>query len=229
MYNQGLFTYRNITALVMPRTTNTVKWKKLIQSDDTNPTDTGVSNWKSIEDIEGSGLKWSKNGNQRHGKFFGLTRYNWESRRVNRTVVAIRTVGFDEDQLAAELLKNRPISKSIYSHFKGVPCVACGSTKSLVVDHKNDLYNDSRVHRIETQTIDDFQSLCNACNLAKRAYCSKTKKTGVRQAAPHMCKMMGGQDFIEGDSTFDPTGLGLRGTFWYDVVAYFNRCKISKQ
>ena len=214
MYNQGLFTYRNITALVMPRTTNTVKWKKLIQSDDTNPTDTG---------------KWSKNGNQRHGKFFGLTRYNWESRRVNRTVVAIRTVGFDEDQLAAELLKNRPISKSIYSHFKGVPCVACGSTKSLVVDHKNDLYNDSRVHSIETQTIDDFQSLCNACNLAKRAYCSKTKKTGVRQAAPHMCKMMGGQDFIEGDSTFDPTGLGLRGTFWYDVVAYFNRCKISKQ
>ena len=103
--------------------------------------------------------------------------------------------------------------------------MACGSTKSLVVDHKNDLYNDPRVHSVETQKIDDFQSLCNACNLAKRADCSKTKKTGVRQAAPHMCKMMGGPDFIEGDSTFDPNGLGLRGTFWYDVAAYFEYCR----
>ena len=33
----------------MPRVTNATKWKTLVQSDDTNPTETGVSNWKTVE------------------------------------------------------------------------------------------------------------------------------------------------------------------------------------
>jgi hypothetical protein len=58
-------------------------------------------------------LNWSKNGNQRHGKFFGLTRYIWESEREKRKVVKIRTVGFDPDIEKAKLLKNRPIAPRI--------------------------------------------------------------------------------------------------------------------
>lgn len=225
-YFRSFHTARYLAFQMTRRITRQEKWEALVANDESNPKETGVSSWKTIQEITDVGLPWGKNGNQRHGKFFGLTKYMWEAQRVKRSVVAIRTTGFDKNVEEANLLKNRPIAKRIYQHFKGVPCVACGSTKSLVVDHKNDLYNDPRVHDPKTQEIDDFQSLCNACNLAKRADCSKTKKNGVRQPAPHMCKMMGGPDFIEGDETFDPNGLGLKGTFWYDVEAYFNYCRV---
>ena len=33
---------------------------------------------------------------------------------------------------------------------------------------------------MKTQTIDDFQPLCNGCNLIKRAYNVKMRKTGKR-------------------------------------------------
>ena len=54
----------------------------------------------------------------------------------------------------------------------------------------------------------------------------KRKKMGFGNRLRIGCKMMGGPDFIEGDETFDPNGLGLKGTFWYDVEAYFNYCRI---
>ena len=203
----------------MPRKNNTLtKWKALAPESE----ETGVSEWKTIEQIKSIGLNWSKNGNQRHGKFFGLTLYIWESEREKRKVVKIRTIGFDPDIEKAKLLKHRPIAPRIYQHFKGLSCIACGSNESMVVDHKNDLYNDSRVHSVNTQLITDFQPLCNNCNLKKRADCRKTKEQNKRQPAPFQCLQMGGSAFIEGDETFDSEGLGLKGTYWYDVQAYYD-------
>ena len=212
----------------MPRKSrNQIKWEQLAPECIEN----GVSDWKTVDQIKAAGLNWSKNGNQRHGKFFGLTKYNWESEKLKTKVIRIRTTGFDENVLAAKLLKNRPISERIRAHFRNVPCVACGSTKSLVVDHKNDLYNEPRVMCAETQQISDFQSLCNACNLKKRADCSKTKKDRKRQPAPHGFIQMGGLEFIEGDETFDdsPEGLGLKGTYWYDVEKYYSVCRSRRE
>jgi 5-methylcytosine-specific restriction endonuclease McrA len=206
----------------MPRVSkNLQRWTELAPESKRK----GKSNWYTTEQIVSSGLPWTKNGNQRHGKFFGLTSYIWEKELNKRKVIKIRTVGFDPDQEAAILLKNRPIAKRIYEHFKGQCCIACGSNKEMIVDHKNDLYNDQRVHNKETQLISDFQPLCNNCNLKKRADCNKTKKLKKRQPAPFQCIKMGGSEFIEGDETFDPEGLGLRGTYWYDVQAYYNAHK----
>lgn len=197
------------------------KWAKLSPE----CIETGVSNWKSIDEVKNAGLNWSKNGNQRHGKFFGLRQYLWEAKREKNRVIAIRTVGFDLDVESANLLHSRPISKKIREHFKGKCCVACGSRKSMVIDHKNDLYNDPRVHNINTQLISDFQPLCNACNLKKRADCRKTKEQGKRQPAPFQLLQVGCPAFIEGDEIFDENGLGMKGTYWYDVQAYNNFCK----
>ena len=206
----------------MPRfPKNLIRWNALAPESKT----TGKSNWYTIEQIISSGLPWTKNGNQRHGKFFGLISFIWEKEISKRKVIKIRTVGFDPDQEAAILLKTRPIAKRIYEHFKGQCCIACGSNKEMIVDHKNDLYNDPRVHNKETQLISDFQPLCNNCNLKKRADCIKTKKLKKRQPAPFQCIKMGGSKFIEGDETFDPNGLGLKGTYWYDVEAYYNAHK----
>jgi len=187
--------------------------------------ETGISDWKSIDEVKNAGLNWSKNGNQRHGKFFGLSEYLWKTKREKNRVVAIKTVGFDPDLDSANLLHNRPISKKIREHFKGKCCVACGSKKSMVIDHKNDLYNDHRVCNTDTQLISDFQPLCNACNLKKRADCRKTKEQGKRQPAPFQLLQVGCPAFIEGDETLDENGLGLKGTYWYDVQAYNNFCK----
>lgn len=201
----------------MPRKTNKNKWELLAPES----IDNGFSDWKTVEQIKEIGLNWSNNGNQRHGKFLGITHYLWECEKSNGMVSKIRTIGLDPDIQAAELLKNRPIAKKIREYFNNVPCVACGSTKEMVVDHKNDLYNDPRVHSECTQEISDFQPLCNKCNLKKRADCTKTKDTGIRQPAPFQCIQMGGPNFIEGDEKFDPNGLGLKGTYWYDVKEYY--------
>lgn len=197
------------------------KWNKLAPE----AVKTGKSGWKTISQIEKAGLKWSKNGNQRHGKFFDLKHLIWETKRNGRTVTALRTIGFDPNVKRAKLLAERPISQTIRKHFKGHSCVACGSNKSMVIDHKNDLYNDPRVHDIKTQLISDFQPLCNKCNLKKRADCRKTKEQGKRQPAPFQLLQVGCPAFIEGDDTFDENGLGMKGTYWYDVQAYNEHCR----
>ena len=197
------------------------KWKKLAPEAKTN----GISEWKSIEQVKASNLNWSTNGNQRHGKFFGLKEFLWETRRKGNTITALRTTGFDPDVKRAKLLADRPISQRIRKHFEGHSCVACGSNKSMVVDHKNDLYNDPRVHNTKTQLVSDFQPLCNACNLKKRADCRKTKDQNKRQPAPFQLLQVGCPEFIDGDEVFDENGLGMKGTYWYDVQAYYEYCR----
>jgi hypothetical protein len=70
---------------------------------------------------------------------------------------------------------NRPISKIILKQIKNQNCVVCGSNSDIVCDHKNDLYNDIRVLSVNTQDIEDFQPLCNHCNLQKREISKKEK------------------------------------------------------
>ena len=59
----------------------------------------------------------------------------------------------------------RPIKKEIEKSIKKNSCISCSD---IVCDHKNDLYNDISVLNIQTQQINDFQPLCNHCNLQKR-------------------------------------------------------------
>ena len=68
--------------------------------------------------------------------------------------------------------RGRPIRDDIRKALKDQPCVVCGSRSSIVLDHKNDLYNDPRVLDTATQTIDDFQPLCNR-NLQNARFRSK--------------------------------------------------------
>lgn len=60
---------------------------------------------------------------------------------------------------------NHRIKKEILNFYKTKPCCVCNIKSNVICDHKNDLYNDPRVLNINTQTINDFQSLCISCNL----------------------------------------------------------------
>jgi hypothetical protein len=106
-------------------------------------------------------------------------------------------------------------------------CVVCGSRSDLVTDHKNDLYNDLRVLDRKTQTIEDFQCLCNHCNLQKRQVSKVTKETGKRIGATTIPSLaIFGVDFVEGDENIDESDVNaMVGTYWYDPVEFMKKIK----
>jgi len=189
------------------------------------PNSDGKSDWITRETLIKSDLNFSGNGNQRHGAFFKDDRFIWDSKRGKRnTVLALRTNGFQDYKL---IQKNWPIRPDIKAHYKKMACVFCGQHSELVCDHKNDIYNDPRVQNRKTQTMDDFQSCCNGCNLRKRQVAIVRNRTGKRIGATTIPNMaVFGIDFIEGDDTYDETDVNaMVGTYWYDPIAFNKKIK----
>jgi hypothetical protein len=124
---------------------------------------------------------------------------------------------------------SRPIRQDIRAAIKDGPCVACGTTSQIEIDHKNGLYNDPRVLSAETQLITDFQPLCKHCNDQKRQTYNYTKTTGKRYAATCIPMLRPlGIDFVQGDETFDPNNVNATvGTYWHDPVYFMD--EVSKR
>jgi 5-methylcytosine-specific restriction endonuclease McrA len=183
-----------------------------------DPNNKGFSEWILREFLNNTELKLTLNGNSRHGIFYGDKRYNWEKQLEKNKVIALRLNGYNLDNINL----NRPIRKDIRKHHLKTGCVLCGSCSDLVIDHKNDLYNDPIVLDIKTQSIDDFQCLCNHCNLQKREIIKKTKKTSKRYKATNIESLkIYGIDFIEGDETIDFNDINaMKGTYWYDIKTF---------
>ena len=120
---------------------------------------------------------------------------------------------------------SRNIRIDIKQFYKHTPCCACGRSSDLVCDHKNDLYNDPRVLDTKTQTIDDFQSLCNSCNLQKRQICKKSKETNTRYSAINIPSLrIFDVDFTYGNEILDVTEIyAMKGTYWYDPIDFMTR------
>ena len=123
---------------------------------------------------------------------------------------------------------NRPIREDIKQIIKVKQCLHCGKSNDTVVDHKNDLYNDPRVLDIKTQTIDDFQPLCNGCNLIKRAYNVKMLKTGKRFDACELPLFKHlGVSYTSGNETFDVNDVNtLQGVYWTDIEDFIRKTLI---
>lgn len=200
--------------------------KKQIEVDKLfNPNEEGISEWITREELNSNNiLDWGNNGISRHGVFFYDNRYIWEKFPDKGKIEKIRTNGLSETNL---LKNNRPIRNEIHKYHKDKGCVVCGSKSDLVTDHKNDLYNDPRVLNIKTQTIHDFQCLCNHCNLQKRQVLKQTKKSGKRYSAKNIPSLkIFDIDYIEGTDSFDENDIyALRGTYWYDVEAFMKYIK----
>ena len=75
---------------------------------------------------------------------------------------------------------------------------------------------------INTQTKEDFQPLCNSCNLRKRQVCKKSKELGKRYKATKIPILkIFGIDFIKGDETLDlHNPNAMEGTYWYDPIEF---------
>lgn len=126
-------------------------------------------------------------------------------------------------------IQTRPINKHIHKQIVCNPCVSCGSRSEIVCDHKNDLYNDPRVLNEKTQTLDDFQPLCNHCNLVKRQVCKDEIKNGKLYSAQEnipQYKIIVEFEFTWEKKPFDITNIDCkRDTYWYDPIAFAKRVK----
>jgi len=191
------------------------------------PDDNGKSEWVKKEEIDKNDtLKWGNNGVFRHGVFQSDNRYLWEKFPAKGKIEQLRTIGLADDYLYGHA---RPIRDDIRDFYKSKSCVACGETSNIVVDHKNDLYNNERVLNKTTQTLDDFQPLCNGCNHKKGQICKKAKETGRRYGLTNIPSLaVFGIDFIEGNESFDKNDINaMVGTYWYDPVRFMNHIKLT--
>jgi hypothetical protein len=118
----------------------------------------------------------------------------------------------------------RPIRKDIDKAIKLHPCVSCGSKTDIICDHKNDIYNDESVLDTATQTIEDFQPLCNHCNLQKRQIFKEEVRDQRIYSAKNMQKyQIFPFEFPWEKKAFDVKDLTTKKyTYWYDPVE-FNR------
>lgn len=193
------------------------------------PNKDGVSEWKTREELNNSGIKtfYITNGKCRNGVFFNVNYYIWESKRPNNnetgTILKVRTVGINKDKLN----KNRPIRQDIKKELleKYKKCIHCGISKNLCIDHKNDLYNDSRVLNIKTQTIEDFQVLCNKCNKdLKHQDNVKEKKNKKLFSAKELGIypfLMDNFEYPWEKKVFNEKDINCKkDTYWYDIKEF---------
>jgi hypothetical protein len=117
--------------------------------------------------------------------------------------------------------QKRPISQTIHKEITGLSCVVCG-TQTTICDHKNDLYNDPRVLCVETQLINDFQPLCNHCNLQKRQVCKTEVQTAKLYSAKNIRRYkIYPFEFPWEKKAFDKTDIYCKnGTYWFDPVEF---------
>lgn len=87
------------------------------------------------------------------------------------------------------------------------------------------MYNDRRVLDSNTQKIDDFQVLCNHCNLQKRETIKSMKKTGKRFSALNIPSIsMFNISFTEGDEDYDKNDPNWgEGTYWNDPCDFIKK------
>lgn len=180
------------------------------------PNEYGISEWVSVDELKGTKIELTKNGNQRHGIFFGVSEYVWEKKGTHKTE-ALRTIGFGDGKS-----QSRPIRSDIREKMKNRYCSNCGRKSEIVPDHKNDFYNDERVLNIKTQNEDDFQPLCTPCNLLKRSINKKEKENKKLHSAKQIPRYQNYTfEFPWEKKVFDEKDIDCKkGTYWYDIIEF---------
>lgn len=122
------------------------------------------------------------------------------------------------DKKEIEDIIDEGIRKDIWFAITKLNCVNCFSNKEIQCDHKNDLKNDYRVLKKETQILDDFQPLCRHCNMKKKSVKQKMLKEGKRISAKNFGYSI---NFTIGDETLNLEDSNwYKGTYWGDIQAF---------
>ena len=154
-----------------------------------NPDENGYSRKVRVEEIENSNLTWSKNGNGRRGKFFGVQKFKFlVERGKGNKVISLKLDGLNES-----IILNQTIRKDIKDKLNeqnrsnfAPDCLIPLVDNDKEIDHRwgrkdSPLYN--RINDTKKQSIDDFQLLSHSHNQFKREQCKKCTMTNVRYDA----------------------------------------------
>ncbi len=132
-----------------------------------------------------------------------------------------RRVWFQAQGFHLQNKEDRPISSKILKIVKKKRCVVTllkpSKENQIECDHKNGRYNDERIKKLDTQTVDDFQPLHESMNKKKREACKKCTNTGTRFDAKEFGYK---KSYIKGNKKHDGTINGCEGCFWYDVLEF---------
>jgi len=117
-----------------------------------------------------------------------------------------------------EDIKDEGIRKDIWNIITSKKCVNCFSINDVQCDHKNDLKNDIRVLKKETQTLEDFQPLCRHCNMIKKSMKQKMLKNNKRISGKEFGYNI---DFTIGTEKLDLNDPNwFQGTYWGDIEKF---------
>ena len=129
---------------------------------------------------------------------------------------------------ANNISSDYPISDEIKKQVKSKynnRCVLCGSYENLCIDHKDDNYQNSSALCILTQTVDDFQLLCNKCNTLKRGgksnYEYRLNKTFID--LPFLSPLLNIQKYINYDIRYIDGKKQNENRFWYDPFNFIKK------
>lgn len=133
--------------------------------------------------------------------------YNIERVRVGGRVESILLHGFNKNPV------KRSIPAWIKRKIKRLRCVVLG-TGNPEADHKDGRYDDRRAQDFSTASLDDFQPLSKAANMAKRSHCKKCRKTGIRFDARSIGFQVG---YLHGGAKYRGSCVGC---FWHNVAEF---------
>ena len=190
----------------------------------------GISEWKTRDEIDKTDLKLGTNGNIRQNTPW-TDKYIWDVERSNNKPrgkpLRFRTIGFSKEKILSHPIKS-VIRSELLKNYNG--CIHCGIHKDLCIDHKNDIYNNTRVLCEDTQVKEDFQVLCNKCNKdLKHQINVKEIKTGKL----HKVKELNILPFINDNfnypwekslTNYDVDNLHCKMyTYWYDIEDFHRK------
>ncbi|MEK6263503.1 MAG: site-specific DNA-methyltransferase [Clostridium sp.] len=173
---------------------------------------------------------YSNSQRRQYGECEDKTNFEFMFNNIESSSTGKKIHGIYIHGLNIEKPISRTVSKSIKENLNINKCLLCGSTSELVVDHKNDFYP-----KLNHPSSDDFQILCNGCNLRKRSINTNTeKKNGVYYGAfnleylhPIIEKYSKTQDLIIYDTPFNENIK--ENCFYFDPKYFMRRIGFQKQ
>ncbi len=169
------------------------------------PDEDGFSRQVSVQEFvdEYEGLRLGNGGSWCRDDGPLARRFNVRRNKAKGKIVSVELQGF----------KKQPIMKPIPSHVRekitGQPCAVL-AVRSVEVDHKDGRRDDPRLTDPAKVTVDDFQPLSKAVNVAKRQHCKQCRESGQRFDARRLGYLV---SQFKGNGVYHGTCVGC---YWHD-------------
>lgn len=162
----------------------------------------------------GNGCDWARSRDGLGSEFI-VKRYDRNGRITNNgnAVHYIELAGYNRGTF------KQTIPQEVRDFYRGCSCVRCHSKCHIQMDHKIGL-------KIKTaKGVEEYQPLCQRCNIEKREWCKKCRRTGLRPDPREVLAGTWWEDcpvgWIKGNRKLDRSLENpCEGCFCYDFRAF---------